>query len=154
MGYEIKLHVGQISSVDQKTFLEIASVDLSKIGSGPLNHLIQFAKGKSVPVEFKDFKFLKDIKGNYLGVDSLSSEFFDIGMDYIKTEIWDGESKVSEDLYGDPLPAIPLDHVLAAINEELKHDHYRRFKIAQGLLKEFTSSDWGESNIYVIPFGH
>ena len=57
MGYEIKLHIGQISSVDQKTFLEIATVDLSKIGSGPLNHLIQFAKGKSAPVEFKDFKF-------------------------------------------------------------------------------------------------
>ena len=78
MGYEIKLHVGEISSIDQKTFLEIASVDLSKIGNGPLNHLIQFGKGKSVSVEFKDFKFLKDIKGKHLGVDPASSDFFDI----------------------------------------------------------------------------
>jgi hypothetical protein len=153
MGYEIKLHVGEISSVDQETFLEIACVDVSKIGTGPLNHLIQFAKGKSVPVEFKDFKFLKDIKGNHLDVDQASSDFFDLGMDYINVEIWEGESRLGEDLYGDPLPAIPLDHVLAAVNEELKYDDYRRFKIAQALLNEFTSSAWGR-DIYVVPFGH
>lgn len=152
MGYEIKLHIGEISTLDNSTFLEIATVDLSKIGNGPLNNLIQFAKGKSIPVEFKDFKFLKNIKGKYLGADPSVSDFFDVGMDYIKTHIWDGETKTGEDLYGDPLPAIPLEHVLAAIKEELKSDSYRRFQLANALLQEFTSSSW--ENIYVVPFGH
>lgn len=151
MGYEIKLHIGELSHIGG--FLEIATVELSKIGEGPLYHLIQFAKGKSIPIDFKDFKFLKNIKGNYLGLDPMSSEIFDIGMDYQKIEIWDGDLKVSEDMYGDVLPAIPLEHFLAAIQEELKYDQYRRFKIANALLKEFISSDWESFKIHIIPFG-
>lgn len=157
MGYEIKLYVGETlgkpSGNETVSFLEIATLDLSKIGSGPLSHLIAFAKGKSVPVDFKDFKFLKDVKGDHLEVDASAADFFDVGMDYGMAEVYEGDVKVSEDLYGDPLPLIPLNHVLAAIDEELKTSSYRRYRLAKSLLSEFNSQYWSK-NIYVVPFGH
>lgn len=152
MGYEIRLHIGQ--SIHSDNFSEIARVDLSKIGSGPLSHIIAFGKGKSVPIEFSDFKFLRDIKGKHLGVDDpITSEFFDIGLNYEFCGIYEGVEKVTEDAYGDPLPRIPLDHMIAAIEEELKVSTYRRFKLAKNILSEFKSQEWN-SDIYVVPFGH
>jgi hypothetical protein len=150
MGYEIKLYIGE--KRPGGPFIEIGQIDLSKIGEGPLGNLIGFAQGKGSSVEFKDFKFLRDIKGKHMGMDPMASDMFDIGMDYEFVEIWDGEEKVKEDLYGDQLPAIPLDHILAALKEELKGGHYRRFKLAEAFLQELTSSEW--HNIYIVPFGH
>lgn len=149
MGYEIQLIAGEIGSTD--TFIEIARVDLSKIGNGPLHNLIAYAKGKDTP-NFIDWKFLKDVKGSHLGVDPSSSEIFGIGMDYKTVSIWEGDEKISEDPYGDPLPAVPLLHILAAIDQELKLGGYRRFSLAKALLDEFATSKW--DNIFIVPYGH
>jgi hypothetical protein len=149
MGYEIKLIVGEMSS--SKSFLEIASVDLSKIGNGPLSKIIAYAKGKETP-DFSDWKFLKDVKGSHLGLDPLTSEIFDVGMSYDNVSIWEGVDKITEDPYGDPLPAIPIHHVLVAIDAELKLEKYRRFELAKQILDELTSSKW--DNIFVVPYGH
>ena len=149
MGYEIQLIAGEIGSTD--TFIEIARVDLSKIGNGPLHNLISYAKGKETP-NFIDWKFLKDVKGNHLDVDPSASEIFGIGMDYKTVSIWEGDAKISEDPYGDPLPAVPLLHILAAINQELKLGNYRRFSLAKALLDEFSTSKW--ENIFIVPYGH
>jgi hypothetical protein len=149
MGYEIKLIAGDITS--DKSFLEIASVDLSKIGNGPLSKIISYAKGKETP-DFNDWKFLKDVKGSHLGLDPLTSEIFDVGMNYDNVSIWEGIDKISEDPYGDPLPAMPIQHVLAAINAELKIEKYRRFELAKQMLDELASSKW--DNIFVVPYGH
>jgi hypothetical protein len=149
MGYEIQLIAGEIGSTD--TFIEIARIDLAKIGNGPLHNLISYAKGKETP-SFIDWKFLKDVKGNHLDADSATSEIFGIGMDYKPVSIWEGDEKISEDPYGDPLPAIPLLHILAAINQELKLGSYRRFSLAKSLLDAFASSSW--DNIYIVPYGH
>lgn len=149
MGYEIKLIAGQITT--DKSFLEIASVDLSKIGNGPLSKIISYAKGKETP-DFNDWKFLKDVKGSHLGLDPLTSEIFDVGMNYDNVSIWEGIDKISEDPYGDPLPAMPIQHVLAAINAELKIEKYRRFELAKQMLDELASSKWND--IFVVPYGH
>jgi hypothetical protein len=71
MGYEIKLIIGQLNN---KSFLEIARIDLSKIGHGPLSKLILFAKQKEISPEFKDWRFLNDVRGVHLGLDSKSSQ--------------------------------------------------------------------------------
>ena len=149
MGYEIQLIAGEIGSTD--IFIEIARIDLAKIGNGPLRNLISYAKGKETP-NFIDWKFLKDVKGDHLGIDPTSSEIFGVGMDYKTVSIWEGDEKISEDLYGDPLPAVPLLHILAAINQELKLGNYRRFSLAKSMLEGFVSSSW--ENIYIVPYGH
>jgi hypothetical protein len=149
MGYEINLIIGEIGSTD--TFLEIARIDLVKIGDGPLSNLILYAKGKETP-NFIDWKFLNDVKGEHLGISQTTSEIFGLGMDYKNVDIWEGDEKIAEDLYGDKLPAIPLLHLLSAINQELKLGSYRRFKLAKSLLDEFVSSKW--DNVYVVPYGH
>jgi hypothetical protein len=156
MGYEIKIHIGEISGYGENTiFLEVASLDLAKIGDGVLSKLISFAKGKNGSMDFNDFKFLKNIKGSHLGVDPTTSYIFGVGDEYSNVYIWgtSGDEKITEDLYGDPLPAIPLDHFFLALKEELKTDNYRRFKLAKALLDEFLNSgNW--KDIYVVPFGH
>jgi|694.fasta_scaffold21009_4 hypothetical protein len=149
MGYEIKLIIGVLRD---KSFLEVARVDLSKIGIGTLSKLILFSKGKEISPEFKDWRFLNDVKGSHLGLDSKSTELFGLGMDYINVEIWEGDEKIKEDLYGDPLPAIPLLQVLSAIEHELKYDSYRRFSLAKSILEGMKGEEWDD--IYVVPFGH
>ena len=149
MGYEIKLIAGEITS--DKSFIEIASVDLSKIGNGPLSKIIAYAKGKETP-DFNDWKFLKDVKGAHLGLDALTSEIFDVGMNYNNVSIWEGVDKISEDPYGDPLPAIPVQQILVAIDAELKVEKYRRFELAKQMLEELASSKW--DNIFIVPYGH
>lgn len=149
MGYEIELIAGEIGTT--KTFIEIARVDLSKIGNGPLSKLISYAKGKETP-DFNDWRFLKDVKGSHLDLDPLTSEIFDVGMSYSNVDIWQGDEKIIEDPYGDPLPAIPVKQILAAINEELKIERYRRFELAKVLLEELSSSKW--DNIFIVPYGH
>jgi len=149
MGYEIKLIIGVLRD---KSFLEVARVDLSKIGGGTLSKLILFSKGKEISPEFKDWRFLNDVKGSHLGLDSKSTELFGLGMDYINVEIWERDEKIKEDLYGDPLPAIPLLQVLSAIEHELKYDSYRRFSLAKSILQGMNGKEWDE--VYVVPFGH
>lgn len=149
MGYEIKLIIG-IKKPD--FFLEIARIDLSKIGGGPLHKLIKFAKGKSDHLDFEEFKFLNDVRGSHLGVSPEMSELFGIGGEYDFVSIYDGNEKIDEDLYGEPLAAVPVLQILGAINEELKSEPYRRFSLAKKMLEELSSSEW--EDVYVIPFGH
>jgi hypothetical protein len=149
MGYEIKLIVGVLRD---KSFLEVARVDLSKIGNGTLSKLILFSKGKEISPEFKDWRFLDSVRGEHLGLDSKSSELFDLGMDYVNVEIYEGDFRTKEDSYGDPLPAIPLLQVLSAIDNELKEDSYRRFSLAKSILDGMKGEEWDD--IYVVPFGH
>jgi hypothetical protein len=149
MGYEIKLIIGVLRD---KSFLEVARVDLSKIGHGTLSKLILFSKGKEISPEFKDWRFLNSVRGEHLGLDLKSSELFDLGMDYVNVEIYEGDFRTQEDLYGDPLPAIPLLQVLSAIDNELKEDSYRRFSLAKSMLDSMKSEQWDD--VYVVPFGH
>ena len=154
MGYEIKIHIGEISKHSEDIiFIEIASLDLSKVGEGVLEKLIKFSKGKSDTIDFSDFKFLRDVRGNHLGLSGDISDLFELGHEYDKVYIWENDEKKYEDLYGDPLPAIPIKHFLSAIKEELKTGSYRRFILAKELLEAFSNSnEWND--IYVVPFGH
>jgi hypothetical protein len=131
-------------------FIEIARIDLSKIGTGKLHDLISYAKGKDV--DSINLDFLKGIKSKHLEVPEETGDLFGLGSSYDNVEIWEGPEKVDKDLYGDPLPAIPLLHVLAAINREVENSDYRRFDLTKDILDSLNSPKW--DNIYVVPYGH
>jgi hypothetical protein len=150
MGYEINLAIGQKKSFSDNVFIEIVRIDLSKIGTGKLNDLIAYAKGKDVSEV--DFDFLKGVKSKHLGIGEDIGDLFGLGGSYDNVEIWEGPEKVDKDLYGDPLPAIPLLHMLAAINIEVQHSDYRRFDLVKDILDSFNDPKW--DNIYVVPYGH
>jgi hypothetical protein len=151
MGYEIKLIAGEKTS--DGTFLEILSVDLSKIGNGPLSKLISFAQGKTKTPDFQEWRDFKSIMGKHIGVEGETADLFGVGTQYDFVSVYDGNEKIDEDLYGDPLPAIPVLQVLSALDEEIRIDSsYRRFILAKSSLKEFETDLW--SNIFVVPFGH
>ena len=150
MGYEIRLIIGKKVTFNDRGFMEIARVDLSKIGSGKLDDLIKYAQGKYS--KDTNLDFLKGIRSKHLGVPDETGDLFGVGNSYIHVDIWEGSDRVTEDLYGDPLPAIPLDHVLAAINKEMENSDYRRFELAKNILEAFNNSKW--DRIYVVPYGH
>jgi hypothetical protein len=150
MGYEIKLIIGQKVAFDNKVFIEIATVDMSKIGTGKLHDLISYAKGKDT--DSINLDFLKGIKSKHLEVPEETGDLFGLGGSYDNVEILEGPEKVNKDLYGDPLPAVPLLHMLAAINTEVKHSDYRRFDLVKDILDSFNDPKW--DNIYVVPYGH
>jgi hypothetical protein len=150
MGYEIKLIIGKKVTFDGKGFIEIARIDMSKIGTGKLSDLIGYAQGKNVDVS--NLNFLKGVKSKHLSVPEETGDLFGLGTSYTSVEIWEGSDKVTEDLYGDPLPAIPLLHVLAAINREIEFSDYRRFELAKDILDSFNNQKW--EDIYVVPYGH
>jgi len=150
MGYEINLIVGQKTSFSNNVFIEIVRIDLSKIGTGKLHDLIAYAKGKEP--DGINLDFLKGVKNKHLKVPEETGDLFGLGSSYDNVEIWEGAEKVDKDLYGDPLPAIPLLQVLAAINREVEHSDYRRFDLAKDILDSFADPKW--DNVYVVPYGH
>lgn len=153
MGYEIKLIAGEKSSATPGLFIEILSVDLSKIGEGPLSKLISFSKGKTKTPDFQEWRDFKSIMGKHIEVEGETADLFGVGIQYDFVSIYDGNERVDEDLYGDPLPAIPVLQVLSALDEEIRIDSsYRRFHLAKSCLEEFRKETW--INIFVVPFGN
>jgi hypothetical protein len=148
MGYELELIMGFKES---ENFLEISRINLGKIGNGLLDKFVGFSKGKSDSLDFKEFRFLEDVRGSDLGIDNRIAKFFNLGFNYTPGVIYEGGEEVKEDLYGEILPLVPATQILSIIKEELKYQDYRRFRLAKKMLEELTSSEW--DGVYVIPFG-
>lgn len=64
----------------------------------------------------------------------------------------DGNTKVVNDNYGQPLTEIPLKDVINIIESAMKTDAYRRYKPCLELLKGFDESQW--NNLVVLHYGH
>jgi hypothetical protein len=69
----------------------------------------------------------------------------------------DGNTKITEDRYGERISIMPLYAVVEALKKDLEDSNgYRRFKIALGFLEAFqdNSKDWEGHELVVVGFGH
>lgn len=61
---------------------------------------------------------------------------------------------ILEDAYGVQLREIPLNDCITILENADKKDHYRRYTIALGLLKSFSTNDWRDGEIVVLHYGY
>jgi hypothetical protein len=61
---------------------------------------------------------------------------------------------ILEDAYGVGLREIPLNDCITILENADKKDHYRRYTIALGLLKSFSTNDWRDGEIVVLHYGY
>lgn len=61
---------------------------------------------------------------------------------------------ILEDMYGTELREIPLNDCITILENADKEDHYRRYTIALGLLKSFSTNDWRDGEIVVLHYGY
>jgi len=67
----------------------------------------------------------------------------------------DGETIITEDMYGKPLGMASVEDVIKTVEKEIEEGgdpNYRRWKPLLGLLKGFDLSQW--RNLVVLRFGH
>ena len=65
----------------------------------------------------------------------------------------DGNTKITEDRYGDPLKEVPIQDVVEMIEKVIETgDYYRRYKPCLDLLKGFNIKNW--ENLGVLHYGH
>lgn len=149
MGYEIKLVIGQLTPAAApesalakhelkygRSLIEVARLDLSKIGSGPLGTLIDEA--------IKDQKVRQGEGAAKVGF-------------YAE----DGDTLVTEDRYGDPVTPVLLQGILEALVQEIEasiladETPYRRFVIAQALIEKILDTFHNSaSELVALTFGH
>ena len=65
----------------------------------------------------------------------------------------DGNTRITEDLYGNMSKLIPIKEVIKALEKDTKISSYRRFTWALNLLKSMDKKDEIE-NLEVVFFGH
>lgn len=65
--------------------------------------------------------------------------------------IGDGNTRLFEDRYGDPLYPVPIKTVLAALRKDAKNHEYRRFKWAVALLASMAKDT---EELEVLLYGH
>ena len=65
----------------------------------------------------------------------------------------DGNTRIIEDKYGDPLREIPIQDAIKMIEKVIETgDYYRRYKPCLDLLKGFNINNW--ENLVVLHYGH
>ena len=131
MGYEVRLILGEISSISQEDlhyFSVVGSFDLCKVDMGIVDDI---AHGKNE------------------GANLLSRNG---SMPLRRVYFYEGEAQVSEDMYGAPLYAVSPDLVLTRLRELKEQDSwYRRLQPAIDFL-ESMNTHFGE--YHVVLFGH
>ncbi len=67
---------------------------------------------------------------------------------------YQGDKKIEEDKYGDPLKEIPIPDMIQCIEESMQEDggSYRRWQPCLQLLKGFDESQWG--TLAVLHYGY
>lgn len=64
----------------------------------------------------------------------------------------DGNTRITEDLYGDPLTEIPVPDAIRILEEAAAQVHYRRYAPCIQLLKGFNLQQWDK--LVVLHFGY
>jgi hypothetical protein len=145
MGYDSRLiivtapHLGKDNKPtdtwkDTPFCLELASVDLCKVGPGPVGELFAASiRAEKVRIEFNGWRY------SFYGAD--------------------GNTQVSIDRYNDPVSPVDLDDLIAAIHSEIDGEEYpyRRHTMALGLLEAIAADKaqgrWPEG-VVVLHYGH
>jgi hypothetical protein len=154
MGYETKMYLVEKYSFHTEIPCgsEIASIDLCKCG-GPVGELIGRAIKKTGKPTFALYPrnpdrqeevvaLLRTIRPTDTG---LSAN----GLQKLADDIEDG--KITTDKYGDYLGVIDPDEMIAALEESLKVDDYRRYRWALALLRDVRRD---MPNLVVVTYGH
>lgn len=64
-----------------------------------------------------------------------------------------GNDRISEDRYGEPLPAVDIDALIAAMQaDQDEGGYYRRFSLALAALQDLR--EWTDPDLRVIQFGY
>ena len=118
----------------------------SRIYIVDVHHL---GEAKSGPVIYAERIAAFDLSA--MGYSNGWKELFSKPVDYsIYAE--DGDTKITEDRYGERLGCADLGKVIDWLEAAEKRNHYRRIPPALGLLKGFDTSQWG--NLQVVHFGY
>lgn len=64
----------------------------------------------------------------------------------------DGDTLITEDLYGDPLTEIPVPDAIRILEEAAARDDYRRYAPCIQMLKGFDPKKW--HNLVVLHYGY
>ena len=157
MGYDVNMIVGEAS--DDGGIFEVATLDMKKIGSGPL-----MSRLMGHDYDHPDYWLYSNHNGykfNKALAKSTETTLYNSGerkpgkVDEFVNDCWDDE--IREDQYGEKLKAVPIDEVISLLHEELalqREYPYRRFKMALAIL-EAAKSGWGDNkNLAVVFYGH
>ena len=157
MGYDVNMIVGEAS--DDGGIFEVATLDMKKIGSGPL-----MSRLMGHDYDHPDYWLYSNHNGykfNKALAKSTETTLYCSGkrkpnkVDEFVNDCWDDE--IREDQYGEKLKAVPLDEVISLLKEEIKSDGsnpYRRFVLALALLKS-VKQGWSSSDrMTVLFYGH
>lgn len=167
MGYETRLYIGRVLGEREKNyFIKDASVDLCRCGDGELMKIIESAGSKENNNQYKTVYWSDQFKINEEKViPTLKKEGYDLEDEYgdgiydIFNTIEGWESQTTEDKYGSPLRAVPINVVYNAMKADYDLDievndfAYRRYTIGLAMLKGFMDT-FHEGNIFVVLYGH
>lgn len=146
MGYEVEISVVQHrqDNIGSDGWCQVmATLELSKIGDGEVNNIIEKYRDEQETIPKKKRYFFYE--------------------DHTNREV-----KVHEDKYGSHLPIVPINEFYEALvkdNNEIKKNKeyggagYRRYEVAINLLKPFVKSKQWKSErnnnwLYVMAYGH
>ena len=147
MGYETRAYVVAPWDEEDSGGEVLAMVDLCGLGSGsPLPDLIQ-ERTQSGP--WMSLPPLWPLWPD--GWDALCSFARASGRDDLTDSHKNG--RVTTDLYGDRLPAIPFDEFCVALDAELERSDYRRLLCASALLLSIRQT-WKGRPLVVVTYGH
>jgi hypothetical protein len=126
MGYEVKLIVGEVLSYDPDAVKTL--LEICRVD------LCKPGYGSHT--------------GQYLHVSrKAATEHFQFFAD-------NGNDLISEDAYGEPLPAVDIDGLITAMEADQVEDAYRRFSLALAMLRELRTWDQEPIRLKVIQYGH
>ena len=170
MGYETKMYV--VRQIDSEYGIEIASLDLCKCGDGPVAKLIASSIQKANKSEKHFCLWPRNPDRQQEAVDliqgmailterneEISKMWHDtFGEDLpgemrkLAAAIEDG--RITKDHYGDYLPVIDVDDMIAALKEDIAKDGYRRFELALIMLEAIQKWQFPHTDLKVVTYGH
>lgn len=94
---------------------------------------------------------IAEVRLSCMGYDNGWKKLFDKEIDY-QLYMDDGNTLFDEDNYGEHLKSCSVDKVIGWLEQEMKHNDYRRLPILYNVLKPFTGGEW--KNVEVVHFGY
>lgn len=154
MGYETRLIIGKSSSLtgDEVEYGELIIED-----GEAYRPMLKDEKGEFIKTGRKEiwFQVIAEIDLCKCGYNSEIHKIDRVNKD--ESHIWywfgsgDGDTRVTEDCYGDKPKPVPIKDVVAALEIDAEKDDYRRFKWALALLKSMQDDPEG---LTVLLYGH
>lgn len=127
MGYESRLYI--VEKSDYYSKVDVGFKKVKKMCFGEVVAMIDLCKVPDIPAAIK----------SYPDTD---------------TYIYEGEERIIDDKYGEPLKEIPIKNMIEIVKKAAENDDskYRRWKPCLALLKGFSGKQW--QGLVVLHYGH